>query len=125
MRLSELAFFTDDVDSLAEFYEHLLDVAPVHRDDGIAVFQMAGLQILIHKTYQPGPRELPCENHVAFAVDDVEAAVAECESRGLLIEVPPCDYDWGRSAYLRAPDGQLIELAVKRSSQKSAPAGCG
>jgi catechol 2,3-dioxygenase-like lactoylglutathione lyase family enzyme len=30
---------------------------------------------------------------------------------GLVLRVEPRDYPWGRSAYLRDPDGRLVELA--------------
>lgn len=33
---------------------------------------------------------------------------------GMTIEYPPRDYDWGRSAYLRDPNGGLIELKQSR-----------
>jgi len=29
---------------------------------------------------------------------------------GLKVDIPPHDYYWGRSAYLRDPDGSLIEV---------------
>jgi catechol 2,3-dioxygenase-like lactoylglutathione lyase family enzyme len=32
-------------------------------------------------------------------------------SNGLRLLVEPRDYPWGRSAYLRDPDGRLVELA--------------
>lgn len=72
MRLAEIAIFTNDVDRTAEFYQKLLGVMPVHRGSGIAIFEAAGVEFLIHEQYTPGPGELPCENHVAFAVPDVE-----------------------------------------------------
>jgi catechol 2,3-dioxygenase-like lactoylglutathione lyase family enzyme len=43
-------------------------------------------------------------------VDDVDHACAELQARGFTIEVPPRMCYWGRSAYLRDPDGWLIEL---------------
>ena len=41
---------------------------------------------------------------------DVDAAVQQLVDSGITVEIPPRDYYWGRSAYLRDPDGHLIEL---------------
>jgi catechol 2,3-dioxygenase-like lactoylglutathione lyase family enzyme len=110
MKFHEVAIFTDNVDSLAEFYCRLLNAEPAHRGDGIAIFQVGDTQILIHARYTPGPGDLPCENHTAFAVANLDRTMAELENRGLTVERPPCDYPWGRSAYLRDPEGRLLEL---------------
>lgn len=70
-------------------------------------------KIFIHKTYQPSEGELPPENHTAFAVENVDAMCNTLIQQGLTLEVPPKDYYWGRSAYLRDPDGHLIEITTK------------
>jgi catechol 2,3-dioxygenase-like lactoylglutathione lyase family enzyme len=110
MQLTELAFFAQDVPSMTAFYRGLLGAEPVHQSADLAIFNHQGLQILIHRTYNPGPDDLPPENHFAFAVTDVDATCASLAAGGMKIELPPRDYDWGRSAYLRDPDGHLIEL---------------
>jgi catechol 2,3-dioxygenase-like lactoylglutathione lyase family enzyme len=110
MKLAEIARFTDDVAAVTEFYTRLLNVAPLARSDDMAIFIVDGVKIFIHKTYTPGAGDLPPEDHLAFAVPDVDATCQELSARGLAVERPPQDYYWGRSAYLRAPDGQLIEI---------------
>ena len=37
-------------------------------------------------------------------------AIGALANQGLSIEVPPADYYWGRSAYLRDPDGHQVEI---------------
>lgn len=110
MRFAELAIFTGEVDSVAGFYERLLGVAPMHRGDGLAIFKVCDAEVLIHKRYKAGPGDLPCENHVAFAVADIDRSVGDLETKGLSVEIPPRDYEWGRSAYLRDPSGHLLEI---------------
>ncbi|MGQ0636608.1 MAG: VOC family protein [Planctomycetaceae bacterium] len=110
MKLGEIAIFTDQVQAVAEFYQRLLNVQPAYEGPGLAIFRVGETQILIHSRYVPVPGDLPCENHTAFAVTDVDQSVAEVERRGLRVDIPPRDYAWGRSAYLRDPDGRLLEL---------------
>lgn len=118
-QLAELAYFTDDVNGVATLYQRLLGASPVAQSADMAIFMVGGAKILIHKTYMPGRGDLPPENHVALGVPDVDAACAALAQQGLAIEAAPRDFDWGRSAYLRDPDGHLIELS-QTSSGRSA-----
>lgn len=110
MKLSEIAFFTDNVASMSAFYRDLLGIEPAYESADLAIFEHGGVHILIHHSYLPGPNDLPPDNHFAFAVADLDAACSSLQAAGLECSVPPRDYDWGRSAYLRDPDGHLIEL---------------
>lgn len=110
MKLTELAFFTKDVGTMARFYRHLLGSEPVVEADGLAIFMVGETKILLHHTYTPSPKELPPTNHIAFTVANVDETCQQLVAAGLTLEVAPTDYDWGRSAYLRDPDGQQIEL---------------
>lgn len=110
MKLVELAHFTDNVPAMERFYRLLLGAEPVARSDDMAIFMNGETKIFIHKKYPASEGELPAENHAAFAAEDVDAACDSLLKQGLSIEVPPKDYYWGRSAYLRDPDGYLIEI---------------
>jgi catechol 2,3-dioxygenase-like lactoylglutathione lyase family enzyme len=116
MKLSEIAFFTDDVAAMTRFYMALMDAEPVAQSEGMAVLMAGQTKIFIHRKYVPDEGDLPPENHLAFTVDDVDAACESLVAQGIEIEVATRDYYWGRSAYLRAPDGQLIELIQAESS---------
>lgn len=114
MRLTELAYFTDDVDEMADFYRLLLGSEPVARSEGMAIFLVGDTKIFIHQNYVPGGDDLPPENHIALTVEDVDVACRRLIDQGLHLEVAPRDYYWGRSAYLRDPDGHLIEIAQEQ-----------
>ena len=111
MRLSEIARFVDHVGAMTSFYTKLLGKPPVHEGEGIAIFEQNGVSLLLHRVYTLGPGELPCEDHIAFAVKNLEQAISELETQGLQVEISPRDYDWGRSAYLRDPSGRLVEIS--------------
>lgn len=112
MKLTELAYFTDKVSEMTQFYKTLLSSEPVAESPDMAIFMNGHTKIFIHKMYEPGEGDLPPENHKAFTVDDVDETIAELVEAGMTIEVAPADYYWGRSAYLRDPDGHLIELTA-------------
>jgi catechol 2,3-dioxygenase-like lactoylglutathione lyase family enzyme len=76
----------------------------------MSIFMLGETKLFLHRTYTPAEGELPPENHLAFTVPDVDQTCAELTAAGLVIEVPAKEYYWGYSAYLRDPDGQLIEL---------------
>lgn len=110
MKLTEVARFVADVTQAVAFYRTLLGAEPSYADSSVATFRKDGVTFLIHERYTPGPGELPCEDHVAFSVASVDATVEALVAKGLSIEFATKDYAWGRSAYLRDPDGSLIEI---------------
>ena len=114
MKLSELAYFTDNVPEMTDFYRKLLGVEPVAQSADMAIFMSGETRIFIHRNYQPSESELPPENHVAFAVADVDATCQALIEQGLLMEIPPKDYYWGRSAYLFDPDGNQVEITREK-----------
>ena len=110
MKLIELAYFTENVQQMADFYHGLLGVGPVAKSDDLAIFMSGQTKIFIHRKYVPNEGELPADNHIAFAVEDVDATCEALLQQSLTLEAPPKDYYWGRSAYLRDPDGHMVEI---------------
>lgn len=110
MKVAEIAHFTEDVATMRAFYAGLLGTDPVAESPGMVIFAVGETRVFIHATYTPGEGELTPEDHTALEVADVDATCDRLASEGLTVELPPRDYYWGRSAYLRDPDGNLIEL---------------
>jgi catechol 2,3-dioxygenase-like lactoylglutathione lyase family enzyme len=110
MKLAEIAFFTDNVERITNFYSCLLGVEPVASSETIAIFFTGETKIFLHYKYSPKDGELPPENHHAFKVENLDTVCKELTEQGLMLEIPPQDFYWGRSAYLRDPDGHQIEL---------------
>ena len=110
MKLIELAYFTEHVEQMADFYRSLLGAEPVAKSEDMEIFMSGYTKIFIHRKYPASEGELPPENHIAFAVEDVDATSTELMQNGLTLEVSPEDYYWGRSAYLCGPDGHLVEI---------------
>ena len=108
-RLTEVALFTTDVDRLASFYGRVLGMEPAERSPGHAVFALEALVLRIHAAVDPAPGDPPAEDHVAFSLDGLDDHAASLAAAGIGVDGPR-DLPWGRSAYLRDPDGRLVEL---------------
>lgn len=119
MKLSELAFFTDDVKGMAAFYRRLLDNEPVAESESMAIFMVGDTRIVIHQNYIPAKGDLAPEDHIALAVEDIDAACQTLVKQGLKLEIPPKEYYWGRSAYLRDTDGHQIEITQSAKNEPS------
>lgn len=107
----EVALFTDDVEATKGFYAGLLSGTPEAEWPGGATFAAGGAKLLVHEraaTMESGP---PNEDHVALSVKGLDRVCDELRRQGRVFLVEPRDYPWGRSAYLRDPDGRLVELA--------------
>jgi catechol 2,3-dioxygenase-like lactoylglutathione lyase family enzyme len=115
-RFVEVALFTDAVDATHAFYERLLGAPPEASWPGGAVFAAGDLKLLVHERGAHAEDGPPNEDHVALAVADLDAACAGLRADGLSFLVEPRDFPWGRSAYLRDPDGRLVELAEAAST---------
>ena len=108
--LSEIARFVDDVAAAVRWYATVLGKEPSHRSESMAEFDLDGVILRLHPLYEPKPGELPPENHIAFTVGKLEVACEQLSKSGVAVEVPPREFPWGRSAYLRDPDGNVVEL---------------
>ena len=107
----EIALFTDDVAATREFYEPLVGVGAEAEWPGGAVYAVGELKLLIHERTggtDAGPAN---EDHVALGAPDLDQACDDLRERGFSFLVEPRDYYWGRSAYLRDPDGRIVELS--------------
>ena len=109
-RFVEIALFTDRVDATRAFYERLLGVPPEASWPGGAVFAAGDVKLLVHERAGAPDDGPPNEDHVAVGVKGLEAACAALRADGVSLLVEPREFPWGRSAYLRDPDGRLVEL---------------
>ena len=108
-RLTEVALFTADVAGVTAFYERVLGMAPAEQSDRHAVFTLGELVLRIHVAVEPGPGDPPADDHVAFTVEGLDEHAAAVAAAGVAVDGPR-DLPWGRSAYVRDPDGRLVEL---------------
>ena len=107
----EVALFTDDIEAVKRFYRSVLGAEPEAEWHGGAIFAAGSSKLLVHErggAVEDGP---PNEDHFALAAADLDQACDELRAQGLELLADVRDYPWGRSAYLRDPDGRLVELS--------------
>lgn len=110
MSLDHVAFFDPDVDGLVSFYSELFGTGPVERVDGFARFEVDPVDVIVHTTGEADADGPPMETHVGFAVADVDESFEALAGQGVTVVRKPGEYEWGRSAYLRATDGTLVQI---------------
>lgn len=109
--IGEIALFTEDVEAVASFYRRLLGLEPVAEWPGGTLFAIGTGKLLVHERAGESETGPPNEDHFAITVDELDATCAIAVQAGLELLLEPRDFPWGRSAYLRDPDGRLVELA--------------
>ena len=122
-----VAIICSDYEKSRRFYSEFLGLAIVSEtyrpDRGSYKIDLAlsdGSQIELFSFPEPPPRPSYPEacglRHLAFAVDDLDRAVAALRSRGILVENARVDELTGkRFTFFADPDGLPLELYEERS----------
>jgi lactoylglutathione lyase len=111
----------EDLDRALGFYTQVLGLRHGHRSGDYAQLDTGATRLALYTRTAMAKTlgmslEAPAANapgfEVGFKVADVDSAFNELVARGAQSVVPPTDRFWGqRTAYVRDPDGHLIELA--------------
>ncbi|HEV7680064.1 MAG TPA: VOC family protein [Candidatus Dormibacteraeota bacterium] len=119
-RLGYVVRFTQSLDAVVHFYEHVLRQRLVKRTEHWAQFDCGGVTFGVYDrdtmaaTLDMTPAELgspPGAMELAFEVEDCDAAHDEAVRAGARSLRAPADRPWGeRTSYLLDPDGALVEL---------------
>lgn len=119
--LDYVILITEDLDRAVKFYRDVLGLPLRHRSGAYAQFatgatrfglytREAMAETLAMSLTKP-PGEAP-GFEIGFKVPDVDRAFSELTALGASPAAPPTTRAWGqRTAYVRDPDGHLIELA--------------
>ena len=110
-----------DLDRSLEFYCEVLGLPLGHRSGAFAQLRTGRTRLALYTrgamsetlgfTVEPTPQAAP-GFEIGFKVDDVDSAYEMLIERGAEACTPPVTRAWGqRTAYLRDPDGHLVELA--------------
>ena len=124
-----LAIVTSQYERLREFYAETLGLPVVGGFPGHAIVFLDAGGVRIELIREEAPAEMPPSalavrrgwHHLAWEVDDVDAAHADLVARGVESSSSPEDFPSEspglRIAFLRDPDGNLIEVVQPVSRQ--------
>ncbi|HEV3127361.1 MAG TPA: VOC family protein [Solirubrobacteraceae bacterium] len=103
---------THDLGRAVEFYEQTLGLpCSVHMPErNFAEFETGNLTINLMNAEKMGLKHSTFENPIALHVDDVAAARAELESRGVQFDMDTFDTGVCHMAFFRDPDGNALML---------------
>jgi catechol 2,3-dioxygenase-like lactoylglutathione lyase family enzyme len=122
----ETALHVEDLDRAADFYENVLGLGLINKDQRFAGYVAGRASVLLlfkrgstqETVYLPGGTIPPHGGegvlHVAFAIDADELAAWEAHLKAHNIAIE-ARMDWprgGKSIYFRDPDNHLLELAT-------------
>jgi catechol 2,3-dioxygenase-like lactoylglutathione lyase family enzyme len=120
-RLTHACLITANVGRLRDFYARVLGAPPDDDRPEYAEFRTAGGALSMYRhdqleRYAPGATA-PARNQsvmIEFEVADVDAEVARLRDARIDWVMPPTTQPWGnRAAYLRDPDGNLVNLYTR------------
>jgi len=116
-----IVLIVEDLDRALHFYTRVLGLRLGHRSGDYAQLDTGATRFALYTRSAMAetlsiPLAVPAANapgfEIGFKVADVDAAFSELVARGAPAVVPPTDRFWGqRTAYVRDPDGHLVELA--------------
>jgi glyoxylase I family protein len=120
-RLDNIDVLCVDLDRMVPFYRDVIGlpfVLPYERSQGWAGFQAGDVSIfLIEIGGEPPVRRVPGAGPAglesfAFAVDDLEEAIAELDAHGVSWAAEIVESAWYRYRSLYDPEGNLLHLTV-------------
>ena len=115
-----IILIVNDLDRTLDFYTQVLGLKLGHRSGDyaqlntgvtrIGFYTRPAMEEVVGFTLEPAPQSAP-GFELGFKVPDVDAAYAEVLAGGASPVTEPTTRPWAqRTAYIRDPDGHLIEL---------------
>jgi len=129
-RLDNIDVLVADLERMAPFYRDVLGLPllfPYVREDGWAGFQAGDVSIYLIEVGGGAPtRRVPGAGPAgiesfAFAVDDLDAAIAELDQAGVEWAAEVVESEWYRYRSFYDPEGNVLHVTVPDRSKLGLP----
>ena len=100
--------FSTDADADRAFFTDVLGLPSVDAGGGWLIFRLPPAEVAFHPTDGGGGQEL------YLMCDDIEATVADLESKGVELVRPVSDEGWGLLTAFKLPSGAELALYEPR-----------
>ena len=136
MQLYSLRLLVEDFDACFRFYKDLIGLEPVWGEEGgryadfkagngtfVALFQRELMAAAVGAADLPASTPAQDRTVLVFEADNLDDTAARLRGQGAVFVTDPQDHpEWGiRTAHLRDPDGNLIELFTNLPHEKWSP----
>ena len=109
--------YSEDPDATRAFFRDVLGWPYLESDPGWLIFRSGPSEMGVHPnswTYEGETTTVPIHHNISFMCDDLEATIADLESRGAEFSGEPSDQGWGITITLRVPGaGELLLFQPK------------
>lgn len=112
--INHITYNVKNKDAALKWYTEVLGLGQIPKmvdSDNLYWLQLPS-GAMVHIIENPDAPSAP-SHHTAFEVDDIEAAKADMESKGVEVTDISLRHDGQRACYLNDPDGNRIELCTK------------
>ena len=129
-RLDNIDVLVADLERMAPFYRDVLGLPllfPYVREDGWAAFQAGDVSIYLIEVGGGAPtRRVPGAGPAgiesfAFAVDDLDAAIAELDQAGVEWAAEVVESEWYRYRSFYDPEGNVLHVTVPDRARLGLP----
>jgi catechol 2,3-dioxygenase-like lactoylglutathione lyase family enzyme len=104
--------FSSDADVDRAFFKDVLGLGSVDAGGGWLIFALPPAELAVHPAEPGKPGQ-----ELYLLCEDIDNTVAELESKGVTVERPFYDQDWGRLAFIRLPGGGKLGIYQPRHPQ--------
>jgi catechol 2,3-dioxygenase-like lactoylglutathione lyase family enzyme len=106
--------FTRDADALRAFFRDVLELPSVDAGGGWDIFGLPPAEVAAHPAEESGAE-------LYLMCDDIEATVAQLETKGVALARPVSDEGWGLVTAIALPGGGELGLYEPRHPRPPAP----
>jgi predicted enzyme related to lactoylglutathione lyase len=108
--------FSSDPGADRAFFKDVLGLASVDAGGGWLIFALPPSELAVHPAEAGKPGQ-----EIYLLCEDIDSTASELEGRGIIVERPFYDQDWGRLAFVRLPSGGRLGIYQPRHPRPEHP----